>query len=245
MNAHVKILALIGTIVPLSLFTCQPNQLPHLLRELETGRNRKLEKAQNQVFETLQSNQDMPLNLFNCALDILLIRNDRTVPKCMNIQNHIKQIDNAIALFGTIPGFRSRIVHCICQSSLALSKRNWYTIAAALQIESTPDDEIVVAFGRPADYNAQLPNCSPQNIITNKRWIECKTIDWSAPFMAAGRNKRNLCRQLLRRQELVTTYNQMRAKTLSYELLCNRPVTVEWDGWLREHAIPYTIFSCV
>ena len=231
MNMRITTMILLCLLTELSIVAGQPDQLLHILRELETGRNKKVDKAQERSLGILISNPQMSLKLLNCALDILLFHDKRSV-KFPQLDAHIKHIDDAISWFDMAPGFRPLLVHIICASCMPLTVTNrWYEIVAALWIESNEPEETVIAFGKPTDYGTQLANCCVHNIITNKRWIECKTINWQAPIMASRTKKRNLRRELLRAQNLVAQYNQQQDTLLSYELFCKHSMNDEWALW--------------
>ena len=60
MNVRIAIMVLISILIKLSISAGQPDQLPHILRELETGRNRKIHNAQTKALEILLSNPNCP-----------------------------------------------------------------------------------------------------------------------------------------------------------------------------------------
>jgi len=239
MRNWITIITLISIGAQLSLLAGQPYRLPHILRELETGRNKKIEKAQDQALEILIDNPEIPLQLLNCTLDILLFNAQKNT-RFSELHARREYIDDAISLFHTIPNFQPLLVHIIYESCQLLPTTNrWYEIAAALSIEYEQSGETVIAFGKPTDYDTRLAKCFLHNVITNKRWIECKTIDWNS--MDSGKQIKNLRHQLLRQQTLVAQYNQLQNQSLPYELFCKYPATTTWAEWFTEHTIPYHV----
>lgn len=242
MNARKPVIVLASMLIVLNISAGQPNRLPHLLRELEIGRNKKVDQAQDQALEILMRNPNLSLTLLNCTLDILLFHKERTVGKFEDLRRHIRQVDNAVDLFNSIPGFRSHLIHAICASCRQIPAINhWYEIEGALWIENTLPNETVVAFGKSTERDTRAAKGLLHNIITDKRWIECKTINWGSQEMTEGKKRRNLCRQLLYQQGLIARYNQAQNASLSYELFCKYPVALVWDTWLTEHKIPYHV----
>ena len=190
MRIWITIIALLSINTYLSLLAGQPNRLPHILRELEIGRNKKVEKAQEQALEILINNQQVPLQQLNCALDILLF-NDHMNMRFPRLQARKDYIDDAISLFHAIPNFQPLLVQVICESCQLLPTTNrWYEMTAALSIENDQSRETVIAFGKPTDYDTRLAKCLLHNVITNKRWINVKRsigIRWTQA------NKNTMC----------------------------------------------------
>lgn len=244
MNRRIPLAALIIIHLGIGLSACDPQRLPHILSELEKGRNKKVEGTQDHVLAVLIGNPTMARELLNCALDILLFYSDTTTKRFTNLHYRISCIDEAIKRFDDAPGFRAPLVNAIkdiCHS-LYFSKY-WYDITAALQIKDAMPEETVIAFGLPTNYGPNCPKGAMHNLITYKRWIECKTIDWNSPVYSSGKKLKNLRRALLEQQTLVAEYNEKQESALSYELFSKYPMSDAWNKWLEDYEIPYHVIS--
>jgi hypothetical protein len=243
MKSHAKIT---GILLSLSLcysFLYNQQPLTHLLSQIERGRCSNISHTQDFALNTIKLNPNLSLPELNCALDILLCTDRGHNVRFPTLRTHINSIDRAISYFLETPGFHSLIIKFIrdvCDTAPHL--KLWHEIKTALDIEESDTDERVVAFGIPRNY--QGPSLVHfHHIITNKRWLEYKTIQWGSLEFGRGKKARNLRRQLLRQQQLVEYYNSLHETQLSYELLCTRNVSPEWHEWLAEHRIAYHIIQ--
>jgi hypothetical protein len=228
-------------------FACEPDRLPHMLDELEKGKNKKFETAYHHTLTILEKYPEMQQELLNKAIDILCFHPKNIIAPFPLMEERIISIDKAIIRFDTVPGFRFLLIKVIQECCKPLpSKIYWQELSAALllqtQLASLVSQEKIVAFGLPYDYDATNSNARFYNIITNQRWIECKTIDWKQPaYNKTGRKRKKLQRQLLRQQHLIAAYNEQKQLQLSYEIFSKYPVNEPWQQWMAQHKIPYFV----
>ena len=242
-----KKILLLTTIICLNLVcTCiasEPTTLPHILVELEKGRNKKYDETYVQTLDTLMEHPDMPQELLNRAIDILLFHPKNTIERFPLLQQRSLDIDKAIARFDIIPGFRRLLIKVISECCLKdSSKIHWHVLNTALflhtQITALRSSERITAFGIPTDFDMTVSTKRLYNIITNQRWIECKSIKWRFnSFNRQGAKKSKLIKELLEQQALVATYNEQKNAHLSYELFSANPVNESWQTWLTDHDI--------
>lgn len=240
MNAYTKALGFLSLPYLLSPILCSQQSLAHLLTQIERGRCSHVAHVQDIALHAID-NPHISLQELNNALDILLCTSKNHDIRFPVLRSQIGTIDRAIHYFLATPGFHLLLrafIRDICNTTPRL--RLWHEIKTALDIEESNTSEKVTAFGIPHNY--QGPTLIHlHHIITNQRWLECKTIQWDSLNVEHCKKARNLCRQLLRQQQLVERYNMSQNTHLSYELLCTEQVSPQWQSWLSEHRIAYHV----
>jgi hypothetical protein len=220
---------------------CSQHQLAHLLVQIERGRCSHVERAQDIALNTIEHTPNLPLQEFNAALNILLHPLGEQGARFPALRSNIDAIDLAINYFIGIPGFQKIIAACIrtmCSSTQHTAL--WQMIKAAMDIEESDSTETVISFGTPADY--QGPALAHNNhIITNKQWIEFKTVHWNSSDFERGKKARNLRRCILHQKYIVGQYNNIHGTRLTYALLCTQPVSPRWHAWLTARRITYKV----
>lgn len=242
MNASFSRVFLILTLWVTQVYAMTPVRLPKMLRHLETGRSTDLDKTQNIALAILANNPNISWNMLDWVINIILFGNGTKTNRFSHIATHINQIDQAKDTFKCIPGFRPLLIHLLtCSQFSQIPLAHWFQLAVALEIENTELDEAVQIFGKPTNSAEHIPNCFTYNVITNKRWIACKTLRWSS-IRADVPNKKakRIKKTLLKQKSLVHDYNQENQPQLSYQIYSHQQITQDWQEWLQEYNIPYS-----
>lgn len=240
MTKHIFIIILLGIYAGNNMNACDPTKkLQQLLRRLEDKKNRNTRETQINALDMLKDNHHISQEGLNRALDILLFHNETTQIQFPILRSRIESIDHAIKLFDGTAGFRTLLIHVINESCLShFLISHWYELYAALSIHNSYSPyEQIVAFGNPPDYTTGTPQGGAYNIITNRRWITCKTIDWGSHEYTTGKKLRTLRKNLLTQSCDIAEYNTQ----LKYEIISLHPLSRAWSQWLSDYDIPHQI----
>lgn len=240
MNTYTKALGFLSLLCLLNPILCSQQPLAHLLTQIERGRCSHVAHVQDIALHAID-NPHISLPELNNALDILLYMSREQGIRFPALRAQINTIDRAINYFLETPGFHLLIrafIRDICDTTPRL--RLWHEIKTALDIEESNTNERIIVFGIPENYRGPAL-LHFHHIITNQRWLECKTVQWNSLDIEQGKKARNLRRQLLRQQQLVDLYNTSHGTQLVYALLCTHPVSPQWHDWLTEHRIAYHV----
>lgn len=237
--SYTCVLALCSAVFVLQAMVIE--RYPQILKNLEVGRNSEIEKYQNLAVSLFSSNQVLPWESIDCLINILLLHDKFCPHRFSYVADRINFLDGVIKSFKDIPGFYPILMHVLARSHLANQPfRRWFQLEVAYDIENSQIDETVDAFGQPSLVDQPNGQVVMYNVITNKRWIACKTVDWAK--IQANRSRRqvkNLKKALLHSKKVADNYNKACSKELLFQICSHVPVTPFWQEWLEHQQIPH------
>lgn len=114
-----------------------------------------------------------------------------------------------------------------------------YELEKALAIYERNDGEHIEAFSAPL-YCYKKRKFRVMDIITNRRFIECKNIDWN--YVPADKDWNAVCKlrkQFLNEQALAHIENERTNGKKQFIVASKKAITLGWQAWFKEHSIAY------
>lgn len=150
------------------------------------------------------------------------------------VRHHGPLITRAIAHFGSTPGFWPTLKLIIKHpTDYNYIKGYLWELEHALEIKQSCPQEKIIAL------NKHMPNTdngkSRQfDIITSKRWIECKN---NKRLRFKNERADGLRKQFTQQQEIVDLHNKIHNTAILYQVSFKEPIQLKWISWFRQKHI--------
>ncbi len=218
-----------------------PQRLRSIQASLESGRCHNVDALQSRVLAMLHECPHLTMRQIDSAIDILIFGHGDITTRFQCIHENLGRIESSIENFSQTPGFIKALREYLALGSNPFAARGrFFVLANALDIAEKDDDETVTAFGKPEDCDIRTPYQHEHNVITNKQWLECKTINWTAQGLDRRcRKLRRMQDQFLSQKAVVEEYNESKDHNLVYGIASMHPLPTLWTDFFDAHTIPW------
>ncbi len=228
-NLHVVVL--IG-LVPSALYSYKPTskELAKLAERIFNRRYSHPERAQQQLYEYLKESDAKGLKPDTLSLVISALAHTGTAPSLSSNQDIIvKSVDT----FYGIPGYDlllKKLLASGMKNNETEFKGTLYELETALKI-TTAHHEKILAFQQIVALNGMRREI---DIMTNKRWLECKSWEqWEY------RRLPGLHKQVLDQKALTQEYNATHDEKITFEVVCKGDIPDTLKQWFQENDIRF------
>lgn len=182
-----------------------------------------------------QREQERLLGLLKDRKRTLITNYGATVVECFSygsafpaIKSHKKELQEATAKLAHVDGFHSTLSKFIKTSHRPQGKGSLYEITKTLALVQR--GEINVSMG---PYMPVFEHRSYIDVTTEKRWIECKNINWAISDID------KLKGQFLKHLKALELYNYKNKTTLVYEVHSKTAIPIHIKQWLTDNGIGF------
>lgn len=153
---------------------------------------------------------------------------------------HAATIKNALETFSEVENIATKIHETLSAiDNPHFMKGHVYELEKALAIHEHNDDEKIESFSAPL-HCPQGTYFRILDIITNRRFIECKNINWDHVPVNSGRKIASyLKQQFLDEQKLVAAENERTNDDKRFVVASKQPIPSNWQACFKEHGIEY------
>lgn len=156
-----------------------------------------------------------------------------------DLQKHQHLLQSAVINFALTPGFSKVLGKLFDQADKCAPyfKGTLFEIEKALEIQRAGTREQVLAFNHIIRADTQRGYlCREFDIVTNRRFIECKAVNWQT----LGINTPQIQKQLLDQQAIIKALGIRHHKELPLHLCSRDLIPDNWRMWLDQEGISYS-----
>lgn len=156
-----------------------------------------------------------------------------------DLQKHQQLLESSVINFALTPGFSKVLGKLFDQADKCAPyfRGTLFELEKALEIQRSGTGERVISFNQLVQANTQRGSlCREFDIITDRRYIECKAINWQI----LGVHAPQLEKQLLDQQAIIRALSILHNQKLALHLCSRELIPDGWRIWLDEKKISYS-----
>lgn len=187
------------------------------------------------LFVTCFSNANISQLVYTLTKELIEKREYKKVIKSYNLYQHSHILMPAMRKFAQTDGFSETLTKFIVASLVKdhAAKGSLYEIETALKIAKDSEYRIPTEVEKIVSFNQAVESsdgiCREFDIITSKRYIECKTVNW--------RHAKNCRTQFLEQQKIVQEINKDNKEPKSFIVQSKYPISPKWRIWFSKQKI--------
>jgi hypothetical protein len=204
--------------------------IKQLIKQINKKRNTNPYKAQEELLNLLSQQATLPTA--KLASIVTALEKQETFPF---LNTHSNDIDTALRKFDSTPGFNKTLQTFLINIKTPNRAKGFlYEMQKGVQLTQNKD-ETIEAFAQEIYIDDESP-MREFDIFTDKRWIECKDVNWPArPLNSPSMQKTQ--QQLVDQQRIVQQYNKTNKNAIAYEVHSKQPISAPWKQWFANNKI--------
>jgi len=229
-RSHLLLIAFVLTSSQAALPAQKKSAIEQLVKQITKKRNTKPRRAQEELLELVRHEQQ--LSASKLATIVTALEKEGTFPF---LNQHSAVIDTALYLFDSTPGFNKTLQTFLINIAKPDQAKGFlYEMQKGVQI-SQKNDETMEAFAQEVCMDAASPT-REFDIFTDKRWIECKDVNWPAKRLNTPATRKTQ-QQFLDQKRITDQFNEYNNANIAFEVHSKRPLSDPWRQWFADNKI--------